>query len=484
MNLEGACGEEGKQCVAAMDALAAGMASAQLRDAKRNPFRRNRAEETRVEETVLQRLRHATTVAGHPLLSTPPLEALARTVAATLVRALNGGLQSNRGTCFVVVGQKGTGKTSLLRARAGEEGALATALPDRVHAVYVSMNEVCAGTNPLQLLRDALGLAPVASEAVGDVLRAANDKLWTDNKALVLLLDEYQAAYAEKGGNHDAWRRFVYNIPASSYPRPRRIFAVVGGSRAWLRALSFGKAKVQEAQEFFPGYTGEAQHMNLNSQRFICRSLDALSMEECHAVLKKWHMPKRTDEFYFATGGVLGLMEMYLAGEAQTYQRAKLTATTRWDTLLQAMVQMLDQNLQQRSDSKVAATARELMQPLPVADLCLRCPTPAKDLYQASDEGYIRYDDDAGTVSFASPALAAYMVELLHGLEAGSWLTPYMRLCLVYPYGQLGIDAEEALRRGVAEKILKESGEHFRNDATFKHKVAWREGVLRGGVPS
>jgi hypothetical protein len=102
-------------------------------------------------------------------------------------------------------------------------------------------------------------------------------------------------------------------------------------------------------------------------------------------------------------------------------------------------------------------------------------------LYQSADEGSIRVYDERHiiSVSFTVPVLAAYMVQLVRKVDL-AWLTPHLRLALVFPYGVLGIEADEALRRCVAERVLGEDPASYRDDAVFRHPVR-RRGQGREG---
>ena len=106
---------------------------------------------------------------------------------------------------------------------------------------------------------------------------------------------------------------------------------------------------------------------------------------------------------------------------------------------------------------------------------------PTSHVYQAADDGSIYFHDDDTTpsITFTAPVLAAYMVQLVRKVDL-SWLTPHLRLALVFPYGVLGIEAEEVLRRCVAERLLGEDPALYHDDAVFRHPVR-RRGQGREG---
>jgi hypothetical protein len=408
--------------------------------------------------------------------------------------ALNEGINTNAGTCFLLVGKKGTGKSSLLAALAGEDGAFAQAVGGgRVVTIHLDMDE-CDRPPPVRLLQLTLGFTPPEPtsrqkrhdpEGIVVALRAANDKLAAEGKALVLLLDEYQGTYKEEGGNCGAWRKLMYAIPNIKYNQKRRIFAVVSGSSAWLRALAFGKAEIGTVPKMFAGYTPITAGMNLNSQKYACTYLDNFSVADCRTILQAWGKADLLEEVYFHTGGVLRLMETYIGGhEDYPYTKAKLVGLTTEEAMLVTMAELLDQRL--KETTRPAPTAENLMQKISVSELrralkSKHLELPTSQVYQAADEGSIRFHDNDMTpsITFTAPVLAAYMVQLVRKVDL-SWLTPHLRLALVFPYGVLGIEAEEVLRRCVAERLLGEDPALYRDDAVFRHPVR-RRGQGREG---
>ena len=444
---------------------------------------------------MLEHLARAKTTSGDQLVVTKTLANVVQSICRSMTAALNGMMGGNAGTCFLLVGKKGTGKSSLLAALAGEDGAFAQAVGGgRVVTIHLDMDKRRM-SHPVQELTEEVGFTlpePTSRqkrhdpEGIEAALRVANDKLAAQGKALVLLVDEYQGAYKEEGGVLGAWRDLMYAIPNIKYNQKRRIFAVVSGSSAWLRALAFGKAEIGTVPKMFAGYTPITAGMNLNSQKYACTYLDNFSVADCRTILQAWGKADLLEEVYFHTGGVPRLMENYIGGhEDYPYTKAKLVhPTTTNDMLLITMAEILDQRLKEAH--KPTPLAEEWMSPIMGNDLLQRLSPEKREatvalLYQSADEGSIRVYDERHiiSVSFTAPVLAAYMVQLVRKVDL-AWLTPHLRLALVFPYGVLGIEAEEALRRCVAERLLGEDPALYRDDAVFRLSVR-RRGQGREG---
>ena len=89
---------------------------------------------------MLAQLAVGRTLGGGTLVVTHPLAAVVRAFCRSLTMALNGKMGGAAGTCFLLVGKRGTGKTSLLAALSGKGGALARAVGGgRVATLRLSM---------------------------------------------------------------------------------------------------------------------------------------------------------------------------------------------------------------------------------------------------------------------------------------------------------------------------------------------------------
>ena len=433
---------------------------------------------------MLRQLAEAKTLRGGKLVVTPTLSGVVSGFCQSLTSALNDEMIDNAGTCFLLVGKKGTGKSSLLAALGGKEGAMAQAVGGRrVITLNLDMDNRRL-PHPVRRLELKLDFqTPALSEeekeddpeAVRAALLAANAKLTTENKALVLLLDEYQAVYREEHGICGAWRDLMHAIPNLKYNQERRIFAIVSGSSAWLRALAFCHAEIGTVPKKFAGYTTSSAHQSLNHQKYACTYLDNFTLADCKTVLTVWGMADRLEEVYFHTGGVPRLMEHYVKShEDYPYTKAKLAAPTAAGVLLRTMATMLDEHLQQTRTATL--TSECLMHKLAFFDVLERMENDGSSLtlaqeYSAADNGQVCFSDGELYVTFTAPILAAYMIQVVR-TPSLPWLTPHLRLALAFPYGVLGIEAEEALRRCVAERVLGAEPASYRNDAVFRHTVS------------
>ena len=386
---------------------------------------------------MLRQLAEAKTLRGGKLVVTPTLSGVVRGFCRSLTSALNGTMGSNAGTCFLLVGKKGTGKSSLLAALSGENGAMAKAVGGgRVVTLNLDMDDDPL-PHPVRRLELKLDFqTPALSEedkeddpkAVKAALLAANAKLTTEDKALVLLLDEYQAVYKEEHGVCGAWRDVLRAIPNLKYNQKCRIFAIVSGSSAWLRALAYGKVSVASvASEDFPGYTPASRHMNLNYQKYACTYLDNFTLADCKTVLTVWGMADRLEEVYFHTGGVPRLMETYVENHGDyPYTKARLAAPTAAGVLLRTMATMLDKHL--RHTRTATPTPERLMHKLGFQDVKELMEKDGSSLtlaqvYSAADNGQVCFSDGELYVTFTTPILAAYMIEVVRTASLTPWLT-------------------------------------------------------------
>jgi hypothetical protein len=73
-------------------------------------------------------------------------------------------------------------------------------------------------------------------------------------------------------------------------------------------------------------------------------------------------------------------------------------------------------------------------------------------LYEAADAGAIRYDDETSSIGFASPLVAACIFQQRDVPDLPAWFDYQLRLTLRYPYSTLGVLAERAFRRVIADQ--------------------------------
>ena len=98
------------------------------------------------------------------------------------------------------------------------------------------------------------------------------------------------------------------------------------------------------------------------------------------------------------------------------------------------------------------AAAGEAMMPLTAAEAAAAL-TVAKDmqlLHEATDKGALVFSETPRgyMLRFASPLLCALVQQRAYSTARNPpWFSAYARLCLLYPYGTLGIDAAEYVRR-------------------------------------
>lgn len=430
-----------------------------------------------------QALAQKTSISGMELIPTDAAMKVAVEVARQACNAAIG-FVGNRGTCILLGGAKGTGKTSLLRALAC--GALQQALQGKVkiRALYLDLSVAGDDDHAATVFQLAAGLTPDLVSVERAIL-LANERLGTKHTCLVVFLDEFQAIYTGMGDPDllKSWHLAAYSIPNISYPQHqrRRIFVVASGSSPWLRGLAFGHFDGR-VRDKFPAYT--LSRMNLNSQRYTYSALGTVSEAELGVHLESCakasgrpltYYEADVKYIYFMTGGNIGATEDILSRKAAlAYHLIK----HRQQPISMAMAGALERSMQEKSVRD--PTSEVLMDWLPVADLG-DLGKDLKGLYQAADSGTLIYDDVRARVRFPSPVLAAVALSWVLSIQVNSWLTPYLRLCLAHPFSSLGDDAEEAVRQCLAVKLKLKSlpGKDAKFDVEVGSVVAVKGGEMK-----
>ena len=392
------------------------------------------------------------------------------------LRAARRGLMGNRGHCELLLGPKGGGTSSFLktvskalrRLRLCDEpedgadniadnghGGGATAAPGRrVMTACIDLG-LAMSSSPLDVLAEAAGIAPLPEkyrfDGVAAVRKAENDRLEAGlqfiaqalhaaGSALVLLLDEFHTVYTSTAAHNHLWRSAMYLLPNTLYVENRmRMFAVLSGGSAWLRRLAFGKAPL--GQEHFP--LDEASRLNLNSQRYHVYQFACLAgMDELRTFLRSHGTPGAhrsnddVDDVFFASGGNMGLVTLY----RQTGDPLQLYShmAERFATC-EKVLRQLHAARERVQQERGGAPASQWPAFTPVASMA---GVADSELYAAADHGAILFDDEAGSVCFMTPALAAY--------AAGEANKNPARLSL--PPSQIGARFDGALRLPRADR--------------------------------
>lgn len=178
-----------------------------------------------------------------------------------LLFRLHNGLISGNSHHRLVVGPKGTGKSSFLQAICQ---CVQRMLPSVV-SVYLDFNDVIKSPNPQDAygyIFDALLACHMinASETKDRTINVLSELLRNKKIKVYLTVDEYHAIYAIT----DQWgKSFMQSIYHMVNDHSGAFVVTVCGSSAYLRALCFGK--LIGPVEKFPAYISVA--CNLNSSR-------------------------------------------------------------------------------------------------------------------------------------------------------------------------------------------------------------------------
>ena len=381
-----------------------------------------------------------------------------------LARTLDFGRLSGNGSCRLVVGPKGTGKSTLLQALVIAVQMLATS----TIAIYVDASKVAEFKSPLQVISDGIkGLLPKetnlpdfdAAVEAGDVGEAL-DIINAMGLRILLVIDEYHTVYSlsrELGG---IWTLQIYKLGLRDV---HGHLVILSGSAPYMRSLCFGHSPPNNPM--FPSYMGKYQ--NLNSGRFQVRAIHPISdendLKEYLATLKLEPPIKKLlnrkevlNWIYVTSGGIYRLIDPAIQQLLATRQVISVSASyeqghlykvngniDNYEGLYAAMIAAMTSEGQTTDDPWLFTQWTNW----PVQIIMEK-----KDRYNAVDAGAILLEETSVSdrVRFAIPLQALLTIE--RGLcksECPVWFDAYARLCLRYPYGTLGIDAEAVLRKSI-----------------------------------
>jgi hypothetical protein len=274
--------------------------------------------------------------------------------------------------------------------------------------------------HPIDQLAKCVGFkltTSVTSQNFDQTLKAMEEHAMAERMHVVLLMDEYHASYAH-GHKHLAdWRKLCYRIPSYCH-----VTAVVTGSSAYLRSLAFGHATPPSVK--FPGYQSTA--MNLNSERYIAYTFDPLestpgsnTISLTSKVRKALTPADLTDAearlVFLSTGANMGQL-VRLAYEADPFAISRIVEPyfcgdkfDVWSELLNLLAEAIETHIVEDVDADEELLRLVAMCPVRVVDP--KNILSPKMLYEAADAGAIRYDDVRKRIGFASPLVAAGIIQ-------------------------------------------------------------------------
>ena len=420
-------------------------------------------------------LRRVTT-AERPMFLGGDRRSMIEGLAVQLSR-LDRGLMTGNANCRIVLGPKGSGKTTALQACV----IAAQALCLGVVAVYVDVSTTVL-TSPMDAVvaafRNLLPPGTPHTAATLQRLEAARDStepvagvraVLRDLKLRVfLVLDEFTAAYAfPKPVGFDRWIREVFmlgNCTAGIF------LTYVSGSAACLRSLCFGKADAVTAAKF-PSYQGILR--NLNSSRFQEVTLGPLSTpkdfdeylravggEHSGLVKAALESSEALNALFCWSGGVLRSVDNCVGRASADEVPAPVEggAMHKVTSLLGRFQPLWTWLFEKLEERHVLSKAEALLVDDPwalVAEVPIKGPeclppepfntVPA--LYEATDAGAVVYKQRSGgdSIRFLTPLQPLLLRERKFG-ECTEWFSEGLRFQLRYPFSAHGTAAEAALR--------------------------------------
>ena len=389
--------------------------------------------------------------------------------AWTLV-ALCLGLLRDVGHCAIVIGERGTGKTFLLKQIA----AAAVQMVPNLLVCYIQYKVV----DPLTPLQWLVRLVKETCGANWDSIESV-DQLYTQLQSkgqnVIFYVDELDAVFAGRGSEYSAIIIQLLAISEMSYS-PRRIVVVATGSSVCLRRLCFASATEDDRQRF-PTYCGRS----FNDRKYVLHTVGSLqSVREllnAKRILKSSQSElcaadnnadggddDDTDDTYCMgqlslTRGVMQcVIDLDIPYFLGTQRRQLITFTEkRNDAHLQklwcSLLTVLREKMPARLDSVISDPGQWLALPtVSFADMQAADPSILpRDLYEWADKGFLRIADvDAESshsahhaVGFAHGTDLMWAIATLSGQKArtsfgkppeGS-LTSQERSCLLNPAG-------------------------------------------------
>eukprot|EP01041_Mallomonas_annulata_P000536 gene536-1024_t len=384
---------------------------------------------------------------------------------SVLVSELDIGGLSGNSHSRLIIGPNGNGKSTFLQALVFAVQKLATS----IIAIWMDASWLANCFSPLQLIQRGLTkifpsgvpLPPVFLEAVAKGSVPGVLKILAAMKLRILLvIDEYHTIFTlpeDKGG---IWRDQIYVL---SQRNSRYHMVILSGSSPYMRSMCYGHHPLDFDK--YPSYPGIRQRLCPSR----CRSLELspisdkndlrnyiASLIPCTEAQKLTIERLNKDEsllnvFYMMTGGNYSLMAdmlpfisnmktfMYKIYENGSEYKAL------WLGILTALEQEGEQDNNQKTDDPWTLLRWVNWPPC--------CNTMSlTERYKAVANGAIVTDHSLSgdRVRFVTPMQAMFTKEKRYkNLQCPSWFDLYSRICLRYPYGPLGTDAESSLRKSM-----------------------------------
>jgi hypothetical protein len=415
-----------------------------------------------------------------------------------LVFRLHNGSISGNSHHRLIVGPKGTGKSSFLQAICL---CVQKMLPSVV-AVFLDFNDIIKSPNPQDAsgyIFDALLACHMidASEAGDGTFRHLLELLLEKKIKVYLTVDEYHAVYAIT----DQWGKdFMLSIYHMVNDRSGHFAVTVCGSSAYLRALCFGK--LNGSVENFPAYIAGA--CSLNSSRTGVSSLGPIVdryefrryVEQYPSLCRHASGEKDVEVLFLLTGGVRRTVdnlastpEGVWADEYRCCEEHKLCKT--WGAVWLAMIVQIRHKKHLQGGIAMTETnisPWEYMEWIDCDDILSLIRSkedPFSQFFKKHDVSGDKLDNGLVDVSdidfsdlrrfFRGTDEGAFVFQLTkHGSRirfsvpyhfefmyrrtwnstvCPTWFTPYYQLCMSYPYGVLGIDAEAIIAHCLAAQV-------------------------------
>ena len=433
---------------------------------------------------------------------------------AWTIVALCEGLLHNVGHCAIVIGERGTGKSFILKQMA----AAAVQMVPNLLVCYIQY-KVVEPLTPLQwlvrLVRETCGTNWDSIQSVDQLY----SQLQSKGQSVIFYVDELDNVFARRGTEYTAIITQLLAISEMSYS-PRRIVVVATGSSVCLRRLCFASA-TEDDQRRFPTYCGRS----FNDRKYVLHTVGSLqSVRElinAKRVLKSCKLrdadnnvddcdDDETDDTYCMdqlslTRGVMqcvvDLDIPYFVG----FQRRQLVTFTgkrnniHLQKLWRSLLAVLHEKLPTQLDAVISDPAQWAALPtVCFADLQAEDPSILpRDLYEWADNGFLCIADDHTdnsysahhAVGFAHGTDLMWAIANLSGLKArtsfgkpqqGS-LTSQERSCLLNP---AGTDLHEQLIAeslacsyqadlGIDAPLRFEYGHHKRAPAELAMAANW-----------
>ena len=431
---------------------------------------------------------------------------------ASIVSDLDRGILLGNCHGRLVVGPKGTGKSSFLQALVLAVQKLA----EHTIAIWVDAATADVGSPALAIMRGVAELLPVGlpiphelvTAAENDDLPGVLDVVFVMGLRVLLVVDEYPTVYSRPACVGDKWTRQVYAMGQRA-TSPQSHVVVLSGSAPYTRSMCFGKLPLDLAK--YPSYLGRAR--NLNSERFQVRTLGPIiTAEGLRQFIQSWQPPddmiaesdprkllrqqSALDGFFVTSGGnhrrMDDVLDALARGKAPSESWYKVADhATKYEPLRKAMVDHIVSS--REAEGKRGILAEDpwsLLRWIPwtsltvpgVADMAL------SERFAAADDGAIVFEQSmsSDSVRFVAPIQPLLLQERCVAFPHWpGWFDPYMRTCLRFPSGVLGIDAGTVFLHSISESgwdIRKAAGSDVSGPSAVVTETAAVE-VGRGCSP-